>query len=82
VDALLADLKPKLTTELEARDALRAAYAEARKKPTFDQAVKSLQASAKDLAGKYPGTVYGQRAGNMAGSIDELIKRFPPQTQK
>lgn len=82
VDRMMADIKPKLMVELAAREALREAFATAHSKHTAYQMDQMLQTQSRELALKYPITLYGARAGIMAGVLGKRLKLYPPELKK
>jgi len=82
VDRMMAFMKPRLARELEAREALRAAFTDARSKPAASESRVALQTRAKDVAAKYPNTVYGARANFVVTTVGKLLKMYPPEPKK
>ena len=82
VEWIMTSIKPKLARELEARTALREVFATVRSLRSSYQIEQSLQAQVRELALKYPNTVYGTRAGVMVETIGRNLKMFPPEMRQ
>lgn len=82
LDELLATLKGKLTSELDAREAMFKAYAAvAGQEGTWPETVRLLDL-AKDVAAKFPNTVFGRRAGLVEKSLEIRRQQFPPELRQ
>ncbi len=82
VERMMTSMKPRLARELEARTALREMFTVVASPRSAYQMQQSLQVQARELALKYPNTVYGARAGIMVETIGRNLKMFPPEMRK